>query len=299
MRAVVVVGTITLDTIERAGAVHRDVPGGSALYAAAAASRVLPVHLLGVVGTDFPAGTFATLRAGGVDHSAVEVLEGPTFRWHARYDTAGDQRTTVSRDRGVAEGRWPRVVVPPSPFALVLGSMDPRAQRHVLEACAGASPVGLDSMAYWWTERGDDLRAMLPRVHVLFVDEEELAIATGTRDAGTGAAALHALGPEVVVVKRGSRGAWMQRRGEAALECGAFPLPTAVDPTGAGDAFAGAWIAALASEGRAKDGTTLRLATAIASGAVASTGIDALVRTTPGEARARARALAPTPAPPR
>ena len=278
VRTLVVSGTLTLDTTERAGVVHAEVPGGSALYAAAAGSLLLPTRVLGIVGDDFPFDTLAPLWARGADRAAVEVVPGRTFRWHARYAPDGNTRETLSRDRGVAEGRLPTVPsLPTGRYALLLGSTDPRVQRHVREACATAAVVGLDSMAHWWRDRAEALRALLAQVDVLFVDEDELVQATGDTDATAAAARVLALGPGVVVVKRGARGAWMQRRDGAPVATAAAPVREVVDTTGAGDAFAGAFMAALAQRPARPDDEVLRVAAAIAAWAVESVGTTALL----------------------
>ena len=273
----VVSGTLTLDTIERDDVRHADIPGGSALYGAAAARLVLPTRIVGTVGTDFPFETLATLWSGGIDRAGIEVLDGPTFRWHARYERSGDARVTISRVRGVAEGRLPPVApTETDDVALLLGSTDPRIQAHVRAAHPRARVVGLDSMIHWWREFATALAPLLAHVDVVFVDEEELALAVGTADAATGAARLMDLGPPLVVVKRGSRGAWLQRSGESAIAASAVPRMSATDPTGAGDAFAGAFVAALARWPARGDAHALRLATAVASFAVERVGVAAL-----------------------
>lgn len=293
MSELVVSGTLTLDTTERAGAMHVEVPGGSALYGAAAGSLLLPTRILGTVGDDFPFGRLSALWQRGVDHSAIEVLRGPTFRWHARYEADGEQRTTLVRDRGVAEGRVPPV--PPcddAHYALMLGSTEPRVQVHVRAACRAARLVGLDSMAHWWTDRPQAMRELLTRVDVLFVDEGELQLATGCAEPMTAVAQLLARGPGVVVVKRGSRGAWLTRRDHAPIETAAVALAQVTDTTGAGDAFAGACIAAMASAPERGDAYALRFATAVASFAVEALGTSGLLRASVAEVDRRMQGLA-------
>lgn len=293
VNALVVSGTLTLDTTERGGAVHADVPGGSALYAAAAGSLLLPTQIVGTVGDDFPFEQLSALWERGVDRSAIEVFRGSTFRWRARYEPDGEQRTTLLRDRGVAEGRLP--TVPPygdSNYALLLGSTEPRVQAHVRAACGGARLVGLDSMAHWWTDQPQAMRELLARVDVLFVDEGELQLATGCVDAMRAVEQLLARGPSVVVVKRGARGAWITRRGTAPIDTAAVALAQVADTTGAGDAFAGAYMAALGSAQERGDAYALRFATAVASFAVEGVGTSGLLRAMLGEVERRMQELA-------
>ncbi len=293
VNALVVSGTLTLDMTERAGEVHAEVPGGSALYGAVAASLLLPTRIVGTVGDDFPFGQLSALWQRGVDYSAIEVLGGPTFRWHARYEPDGEQRTTLLRDRGVAEGRLPPVPPLGDPnYALLLGSTEPRVQAHVRAACGGARLVGLDSMAHWWTDQPQAMRELLARVDVLFVDEGELQLATGCAEATSAVEHLLARGPSLVVVKRGARGAWMTRRGEAPIDTAAVALAQVADTTGAGDAFAGACMAALGTAPERGDAYALRFATAVASFAVEGVGTSGLLRATIGEVERRMQGLA-------
>ncbi len=281
-------GTLTLDTIERHGHISRDVPGGSALYAAAGASVLMPVQVLGTVGDDFPFDDLTPLWTRGIDHSAIGVVDGPTFYWHARYSADGDIRTTVKRNPGVDFGRMPSLAKANIPdCALLLGSTDPRVQAHVRDAIPDPHIVGLDSMAHWWRERADSLRLLLSRVQVLFVDESELALATNGAEFGEGIAQLMALGPEVVVVKLGSRGALMKRRGGTLIRIDAVKLSVAADPTGAGDAFAGAFVAALARFPEREDEHALCFATAAASFAVEGIGTSNLQQVERSDVEAR------------
>ncbi|MEZ4415270.1 MAG: PfkB family carbohydrate kinase [Gemmatimonadota bacterium] len=285
-------GTLTLDSTEFGGAWRRDVPGGSALYGGAAARLLTPVRLVGTVGSDFPFPDLEDLWRSGVDPTAVETLEGPTFRWGARYEAGGDRRTTLHRDAGVSSGRLPPI--PPSarrPRALLLASTHPGVQAHVRRELADASPVGLDSMAHWWREERDALLSLLETVHVAFFDEEELGLASGLDDPSRAGRWVLERGPHTVVVKRGSRGAWMHRSGREPVQVTAVPLGQIGDPTGAGDAFAGAFMAAQACAPTLGDGYSLRFATAAASFAAERIGIEGLRGATLQAAQTRMDAL--------
>lgn len=136
-----------------------------------------------------------------VNHAAVDVPAGPTFRWHARYTDDGAPRATLSRERGVAEGRPPPVGLTSVPRAMLLASTHPRVQAHGLRQWPATPLVALDSMSHWWSTERAALRKLLPHVHLLLVDDEELTLATG----GHGAVeTLHALGPAMLVVKHGA-----------------------------------------------------------------------------------------------
>jgi sugar/nucleoside kinase (ribokinase family) len=267
-------GTLTLDTTRRRGEEFTRVPGGSALYASLAASLTLPIRVVGTVGSDFDLGALPHRHGWGIDSSAVEVIPGRTFEWSAEYSDDGDTRTTLARVPGVEAGRVPRVPLPATASdALLLASANPRVQSAVLAACPDVLNVGLDSMTHWWREEAEALRALLGRVQVLFLNEEELAAATRDGDPEE----LLALGPTMVVVKCGSHGAWLQQRGTT----GRVRVPAVsahvVDPTGAGDAFAGAFMAGFV-QGMASDlAALLRHAALVSAFAVEGVGAAGLM----------------------
>jgi sugar/nucleoside kinase (ribokinase family) len=242
------VGTVALDTVETPTGSAREMPGGSALYFAAAASGPGPVAVVGVTGEDFPAEALERLARRGVDVSGILRVPHPTFRWHARYDASGN-REIVSVHKGGIVGIPPHV---PSRFrnpdVLFLGSTDPHVQSHVLESVGGAETVVLDTMTHWIRDDRDTLEALLAHVDILLASEEEVRALGGSDDEATAAEAARALGPAWVVVKRGARGSCAYG-GHGAVEVEAVGVDTVVDPTGAGDAFAGGLVSSLAAAG--------------------------------------------------
>jgi len=242
------VGTVALDTVETPTGSVRDVPGGSALYFAAAAVHLGPVAVVGVTGRDFPDAPLADLAARGVDVSGIVRVPDSTFRWHARYDEAGN-REIVSVHRGGIVRRAPEVpAVFRNPDLLFLGSTDPAVQGRVLDQSGTPGMVVLDTMPHWIQDDREALEALLARVDVLLVNEEEVLLLGGDPDEARSAAAAGSLGPGWVVVKRGARGACAYGRG-GRVDVQAVPVDTVVDPTGAGDAFAGGLVASLARSG--------------------------------------------------
>jgi len=239
------VGTVALDTVETPAGSVRDAPGGSALYFAAAASHLGPVGVVGVTGEDFPADPLDRLAARGVDVSGIVRLPYRTFRWKARYDGSG-RREVLSVHRGGIVRTAPEV--PPAlrdPEILFLGSTDPGVQARVLGWAGSPGKVVLDTMPHWIRDGRTEVEALLPRVDVLLVNEEEVRLLAGVQEEATAAGIVRSMGPAWVVVKRGARGACAYGADEC-IEVGAVPVATVVDPTGAGDAFAGGLVASLA-----------------------------------------------------
>jgi len=279
--SLLIAGTVTLDTIEVGEHHWEDLPGGSALYAAAAATRLASCRILGVAGDDFPRACLERFVQQGADVAGVALRPGSTFRWHARYASDLASRQTLYRDLGVA-GELPRV--PPAwahdPGCVLLGSMDPAIQRAVLATLESPGFVGLDTMDHWIRAHRNDLLDVLAQADVVFVNEGEVRLLGQSH--ALGAAARHVLdcGPSVVVVTRGARGAWMLQRGEDPRLQPAAEGSAVVDPTGAGDAFAGAFMAVVQGE-QSLDQSVLERAlsagAAAASVAIEGTSFDRLL----------------------
>jgi sugar/nucleoside kinase (ribokinase family) len=256
-------GTVALDTVETPLGRAEGSLGGSAIYFAAAASLHRPVGILGVVGTDYPWGDLDALVARGVELGGLETREGRTMAWQATYGAEGE-RATATR-RGVSRDGPPRV---PGWFRgaelLFLGSTDPAHQAAVLEGVAPKGPVVLDTMGHWIEDRRDEVLALVARCRVVLVTASEAA-ALAEVGAGDAPHALLDRGPDWVVVKHGARGATAHADDER-IHVPAVPGVTPVDPSGAGDAFAGGLVARLGPAPWTRD----RMADALAHGAASA-----------------------------
>ncbi len=267
---ILALGTLTLDTVETPDGRSDGAPGGSALYFAAAAGLLAPVRVLGVVGDDFPGDALDRLRARGADTRGVARRAGATMSWHARYGPGMEERTTLAADRGVLE-RWsPEVPAAWRQTPIVfLGSTDPRLQAAVLEeARAAARLVVADSMAHWIRDRRSEVEEVAGRADVFLASEEECRLLGDDDRTEEAAARIRDLGPRWVVVKRGPRGATLLGEDDD-LAMPAYPVSDVVDPTGAGDAFAGGLVGWLARE-REPEPDARTLLRALAAGAAAA-----------------------------
>jgi sugar/nucleoside kinase (ribokinase family) len=279
------VGTFSLDTVEAGGEVARDVLGGSAPYFGAAARLFAGVELVGVVGVDFPEEAMNRLRSAGIGTAGVRRESGDSFRWHVRY-TDGERRTTVATNRATALRGRPEVPAElRDPELLFLGSTDPSIQRAVLDAAGRPRVVVLDTMEHWIHDRRPELEALLPGVDVLLLSEGE-AVALGREDEPLLAAErILDLGCAWVVVKRGARGA-VAVGPETRVTVSAATARRVVDPTGAGDAFAGGLAGALID---AALPDALATASAVGSFAIESFSVDRLLTLTRDEVGKRRR----------
>ena len=291
--SVAVIGSIALDTIDTPSGRRERLLGGSATYFAAAARFFTAVRMIGVVGDDFNAQDEGALHGLGVDTTLVERRRGRTYAWHGRYGDDYANASTIARDVGVFEDYRPRL---PTPFAdltaLFLGAIAPPLQSHVLDAWPDVPVTALDTRESWIEEERPALTALASRVDLLFLNVYELQALTGRGDPDEAARSLVEVGSRCLVVKRGADGAVAYTR-DGRISVPAYRT-SVVDPTGAGDAFAGGFIGiCLASPKR--DGATLRTAlrygAALASLALEGFGIDSLARATRDEVDARAAGL--------
>lgn len=284
---ITVLGSVALDTLETPAARGERLLGGSATYFAAAARLLAPARIVSAVGEDFGDGDEAALRELGLDTSMLERRPGLTYAWHGRYGADFANATTVAREVGVIDG-----YLPPAAHAngaLFLGAIDPAVQRHALDRSPPQALTALDSREAWIHEFRAEVLELAGRVDYVFLNSFELAILSGEDSVVAGAAALRGRGAGCVVIKRGADGATLFDV-EGALSVPAYPT-TVVDPTGAGDAFAGGFLGTLAAAPEAGSGEALRYGAALASFTLESLGIESLAQLTRGQLDERAAAI--------
>jgi sugar/nucleoside kinase (ribokinase family) len=278
---VVIVGSMAFDDLELPSGTHTDVVGGSATYASFAASLFAPVRVVAVVGDDFHAPTLKTLEARGVDTQGIEHAAGKTFRWAGRYAQNLATRTTLDTKLNVFADFRPKL--PESyrstPFVL-LGNIHPALQSEVLDQVTRPRFVAADTMNFWIEGEREALGALLKRIDMLVINDEELRQLASDHNVKRAARAVLDLGPKRLIVKRGEYGAMLFDE-HGIFFAPAYPLDGEVDPTGAGDTFAGALIGHLATEAEL-DGAALRrslmIAATVASFCVEDVGTRAIER---------------------
>ena len=258
--SLLVVGSVAIDWVITPWAERPDSIGGAATYFAMAASYLAPVRLVGVVGKDFPAAALADIKARGVDTDGLEIVrDGETFRWKGQYAANMNERATLETKLGVFADFEPKL---PSHYAdseyLFLANIQPALQLKVLEQMKAPRLVGLDTMNLWIGTALDDLRRVIAKVDVLMINDQEAQQLSGEHNIVKAARAVRAMGPRSLVIKRGEYGA-MLFHGDDIFSAPALPLEDVVDPTGAGDAFAGGFMGFLARGGQ-PHGENLRTA---------------------------------------
>jgi len=238
--SILVVGSVALDTVETPFARAEEILGGAASYFTTAASLYNQVNLVAVVGSDFPREHLEFWRKRPVNLSGLQIVEGPTFRWTARYHMDMNARDTLDTQLGVYAGFHP--VIPDeyrNSQLLFLANIQPELQMEVLEQIPGTSLTVLDTMELWIMTTRSQLTEVIKRVDMLLMSEEEVRQYTGRPSIVSGARYLLDLGPKYVVVKQGSYGALLFSADGVFFSAPTYPLEEVIDPTGAGDAFAG------------------------------------------------------------
>jgi sugar/nucleoside kinase (ribokinase family) len=248
--SLLVVGSVAIDWVITPRAERSESVGGSATYFSMAASYFAPVRLVGVVGRDFPTTAVEDLAARGVDLAGLQrVSDGLTFRWKGRYHDDMNRRDTLETHLNVFEAFQPTV---PAAYRssefLFLANIQPSLQLRVLEQVERPRLVGLDTMNLWIDIARDDLLAVLPKIDVLTINEEEAQMLAQDHNLVRSARVIQRFGPRSVVVKRGEYGALLFHEDD--VFCApALPLDEVHDPTGAGDCFAGGFMGWLARTG--------------------------------------------------
>jgi len=290
-----VVGSVALDTIETSRERREEILGGAASFSSYAASFFTATRLVGVVGTDFPTVHEDFLRARGVDLGGLEHASGRTFRWAGRYAADFSTRTTLDTQLNVFETFKPKL--PPawaeSPFVF-LANIDPVLQLEVLGQVKGPRYCACDTMNFWIAGKREALLRLLERVDLLLVNDEEARQLSGQSGLPAAAKAISALGPKAVVIKRGDAGALLFQ-GDDVFAAPAFPLDHVVDPTGAGDSFAGGFLGYLARQGDTSPATVrsaLVAGTVLASFCVEDFSLDRFRTLDGSQIRARIAAFA-------
>jgi sugar/nucleoside kinase (ribokinase family) len=250
----IVTGTIGIDTIHGPTGSADGVMGGSAAYFAAAASHLAPVRLVGLVGEDWPADHRTMLESfPGIDLAGLEIRPGgETFRWGGKYEENMNNRETLFTHLGVVEDTPPAV---PEAFRdsrfVFLANSHPAVQRGMLESLPHKEIAVADTMDLWINVAHDDLLELCRRVDGIVLNDSEAELLTETRNVISAGRKILDLGPSFAVVKKGEHGAVLVHRDGVAV-VPAFPAAheVVVDPTGAGDSFAGGMMAHLARTGR-------------------------------------------------
>ena len=256
--SLLVVGSIALDSIFTPFGETADALGGSAVYFSVAGSILYPVQVVGVVGSDYPLAELERLAPRGIDWTGVEHANGESFRWKGKYSYDLQSRETLETRLGVFADFQPKL---PEAFRssdfVFLGNIDPELQIGVLSQVRQPRLVVCDTMNYWIQGKKQALLELLSMVDILMVNDGEARELSGDWNIHRAGKWILDHGPKRVVIKQGEHGALLIGA-ERTFYVPAFPLETVFDPTGAGDAFAGGFMAYLARTGVVSDDSLRR-----------------------------------------
>ena len=273
------IGTLAFDSVETPFEKRDDQLGGSATYFAHAAAHFSPVRLVGVVGTDFPGDAVAGFRKRFIDTEGIEVVEGRSFRWAGRYEADWNTRHTLDTQLNVFADFDPKL---PDGYKdsryVFLANAEPAVQMKALEQCSEPKLVVADTMNLWIDMKLGDLEELLRKLDGLVINDEEARMLSDKKNLFQAAYDILDKGPSFLIVKKGEHGAFLIGDG-LRFALPAYPVESVVDPTGAGDSFAGGFLGYVASVDNVQPQTLRRAmlyGTVTASFCVEGFGIEAM-----------------------
>ncbi|MBN2542004.1 sugar kinase [bacterium] len=253
--SLLVVGSVALDTIQTPAGEVEEVLGGSATYFSFSARFFNKPHVVAVVGDDFPKEYVNLMNQHGVNLDGLEFEGGKTFRWSGVYPMDFGDPETLNTELNVFMDFNPKL---PESYRdskyIFLANIDPELQLDVLNQVDEPAIIGADTMNYWIENRRKELLTLLKKIDILFLNELEARMLTGEENLLRAARSIIALGPKHLILKRGQYGVMMLGE-NSFFVTPAYFLERVVDPTGAGDSFAGAFMGHLARKKKIDDNT--------------------------------------------
>lgn len=248
--SLLITGSIALDSVKTPVEEHHDLLGGSASYAAVAASFFTPINLVGIVGTDFPKQYLELYRRHRINLDGLQIADGKTFRWSGEYEWDLNQRRTLSVNLNVFETFQPNLPdnYKSTPYVF-LANISPQLQMHVLAQVNAPKFIVADTMDLWIETQRDALAELLHKIDCLVLNESEAREFTKQTSLIRAGRLLLTRGPKYVVIKKGEHGCLLFGK-DFFFSAPAYPLEDIHDPTGAGDCFAGAFTGYLARADR-------------------------------------------------
>ncbi|MBF0485965.1 MAG: sugar kinase [Candidatus Omnitrophica bacterium] len=238
--ALLVLGTVALDNVKTPSGVKKNMLGGSAAHFSMSARLFDDVNVVGVVGKDFPRVHLDFLKRKGIDTSSLTMASGTTFRWSGEYKKENlNSAVTHDTKLGVLADYAPVITEDQKKMGYVfLANLAPLVQEKLLSLMKSPEFIGMDTMNLWINTALRDLKRVMKKVDLLVLNDGEARLLTGEANVVRSAEVLRAMGPRIVVVKKGEHGVYVFG-GSFQFGYPAFPVKKVVDPTGAGDTFAG------------------------------------------------------------
>jgi sugar/nucleoside kinase (ribokinase family) len=240
--SLLIVGSIAFDTIETPSGRRERIVGGSGTYCSLAASFFTRPKVVAVVGEDFPQETVEFFRSRGIDIRGIEIRPGKTFHWEGRYGEDPNQRTTVKTELNVFKDFRPQLLPDYRQADIVfLANIDPDLQGDILAQVQKPKLVAMDTINLWIKNKRASLLRVLKKVNIYFANDEEIKMLAEEKNLIKAGRRILGMGPWLVVIKKGEHGALALGK-DFVFGVLAYPCEEVVDPTGAGDSFAGAFL---------------------------------------------------------
>jgi len=240
--SLVIVGSVAFDTIRTPWGDREKIVGGSGTYCSLAASYFTRPRIVGVVGRDFPRKTLALLRSRGVDLAGLKIKAGKTFHWEGQYEEDPNRRTTLKTELNVFADFRPEIPAAYRNSRIVyLANLNPEHHEFVLGQFRKPAVVAMDTIRLWIDTKREALLREIGRAGIFFANDEEARLISGEANLISAGKALIGMGPSLVLLKKGEHGALVFGR-DFVFGVLAHPCEHVIDPTGAGDSFAGGFL---------------------------------------------------------
>ncbi len=240
--SLVIVGSVAFDTLETPHGRREKIVGGSCTYCSLAASFFTQPKIVAVVGEDFPEETIELFKSRGIDVRGLEIQSGKTFHWEAHYGDDPNQRTTIKTELNVFEDFSPQLPPDYTEAEIVfLANIDPDLQGDILSQVKHPKLVAMDTMNLWIKTKPAPLLRVLEEVNVYFANDEEIKMLAKEPNLIKAGKKLLERGPSIIVIKKGEHGALVLGK-DSIFGALAYPCEKVIDPTGAGDSFAGGFL---------------------------------------------------------
>lgn len=265
--SIIVLGTVALDSVKTPFGTRKHMLGGSAVHFSMAARLFTNVNLVAIVGKDFPSKHIDFLHKKGIILTSLIKDKGKTFRWEGRYDGDLNSALTLNTELGVLSVFNPKVSREQKRIKYIfLANVDPDIQRRLLLSMHSPKLVGLDSMNYWINNKRKSLMSLLKQVNIYVANDQEARALSGETNLIKAAKYLRSCGPKMILIKKGEHGV-LFFSDKIIFSLPAYPTDKVIDPTGAGDTFAGGFMGYLAREKKISEAVIKK---AIAYGTVAA-----------------------------
>lgn len=265
--SIIVLGTVALDTVKTPFGKRKELLGGSAAHFSMAARLFTKVSLVAIVGGDFPQRYITFLKSKRLNLSSLIRDTGKTFRWEGEYRGDLNCALTLNTELGVLLAFKPQISAAQRRIEnIFLANVDPDIQEHLLRKMYSPKLIGLDSMNYWINTKRQELIKLLKRIDIYVANDQESRELSGENNLIRAAKRLCSWGPKMILIKKGEHGVLFYNK-KFIFSLPAYPLEKVIDPTGAGDTFAGGFMGYLA---KARKINSLAIKQALAYGTVAA-----------------------------